>query len=105
MAPLLNEKAPCLGTGLFSCFDSQNMSDLDHEAFMREAIAEASRAEAMGEVPVGAVAVYEGRIISRGHNLRETTQDPTSHAELLAIREAATILGSWRLTGVSVYVT
>ncbi len=75
------------------------------EAFMREALAEAALAEAKGEVPVGAVVVIDGEIVGRGHNLRQTTQDPTAHAELLAVREAAARIGSWRLIGASVYVT
>lgn len=72
---------------------------------MRLALEEATRAEEEGEVPVGCVIVHEGRVIARGHNLREQTQDPTTHAEVLAIREAARVLGSWRLTGCEVYVT
>jgi tRNA(adenine34) deaminase len=81
------------------------MTQPHDEAFMREALAEASRAAARGEVPVGAVAVYEGRIIGRGHNLRETARDPSAHAELTAMRAAAAYLSSWRLVGVSIYVT
>jgi len=77
----------------------------DDADFMREAIAEARIAEAKGEVPVGAVVVVDGAIIARGHNLRQTTQDPTAHAELVAVREAARVLGSWRLIGATVYVT
>jgi len=72
---------------------------------MREALAEAALAEAQGEVPVGCVIVHGGKIIARGHNLREATQDPTTHAELLAIRDAAKVLGSWRLSGCEAYVT
>jgi tRNA(adenine34) deaminase len=72
---------------------------------MREALAEAARAEALGEVPVGAVAVRDGVVIARGHNLRERSQDPTSHAELIAVRKTAARLASWRLTGVTIYVT
>ena len=75
------------------------------ERFMREAMAEADRASARGEVPVGAVAVHDGRIIGRGHNLRETARDPSAHAELIAMRAAAQYLASWRLVGVTVYVT
>lgn len=75
------------------------------ERFMREAIAEAKRAEARGEVPVGAVVVKDGEIVGRGHNLRETAQDPTAHAELIAVRAAALYLESWRLVGCTVYVT
>jgi tRNA(adenine34) deaminase len=72
---------------------------------MREALAEADKARARGEVPVGAVAVHAGRIIGRGHNLRETARDPSAHAELSAMRAAAAYLGSWRLVDVSIYVT
>ena len=73
--------------------------------FMRMALEEARRAEARGEVPVGAVLVRDGRVVGRSHNLRESTQDPTAHAEMLAVREAARRLGTWRLHGVTVYVT
>ena len=73
--------------------------------FMREAMAEADRASARGEVPVGAVVVHEGRVIGRGHNLRETARDPSAHAELIAMRAAAAYLASWRLVGVTLYVT
>ena len=72
---------------------------------MREALAEAALAEAAGDVPVGCVLVHDGRIVGRGHNLREQSQDPTAHAELIALRAAAAALGSWRLSGVSVFVT
>lgn len=73
--------------------------------FMTEAIAEARKAEILGEVPVGAVIVRNGEIIARGHNLTETRRDPTAHAEMIAIREAAETLGGWRLTGCEMYVT
>jgi tRNA(adenine34) deaminase len=75
------------------------------ELFMREALREAARAQARGEVPVGAVAVLDGRIVGRGHNLRETARDPSAHAELIAMRAAAAYLASWRLVGVQLYVT
>ncbi len=77
----------------------------EDEAWMREAIAEARRAEARGEVPVGAVVIHEGAIIARGQNEREISQDPTTHAEMIAIREAAGVLGSWRLIDTTLYVT
>ncbi len=77
----------------------------DDEWLMLEAIAEARRAEALGEVPVGSVFVQDGRIIARGHNLRERSQDPTAHAEMIALRKAAVRLGTWRLSGVTCYVT
>jgi len=72
---------------------------------MRKAIAEAGKAQAKDEVPIGCVIVHGGRIIARGHNLRETSQDPTGHAELIAIRKAARKLGSWRLLNTVLYVT
>ncbi|MHB2021655.1 MAG: tRNA adenosine(34) deaminase TadA [Candidatus Xenobia bacterium] len=72
---------------------------------MREALAEAELARAAGEVPVGAVLVREGRIMSRGHNRRENDHDPTAHAELRVLRQAASRLGSWRLDGCTLYVT
>jgi tRNA(adenine34) deaminase len=72
---------------------------------MQEALVEAGRAEALAEVPIGAVVVQAGKIIGRGHNLRETDQDPTSHAEMIAIRQAAEHLGSWRLLDCTLYVT
>ena len=75
------------------------------EHWMQAAIAEARRAQTEGEVPVGAVIVHEGQIIGRGRNARESSQDPTSHAEMIAIREAAQQLGSWRLIDTSLYVT
>ena len=77
----------------------------DDEDRMREALAEAERAAARGEVPVGCVLVAGGETIARAHNLRECSQDPTSHAEMIAIRAAAARLRSWRLEGVTAYVT
>jgi tRNA(adenine34) deaminase len=72
---------------------------------MREALALARDAGARGEVPVGAVALFDGRIVGRGANGREATNDPTAHAELVAVQEAARTLGRWRLTGVTLVVT
>ena len=72
---------------------------------MKEALAEAKKAAAAGEVPVGAVIVNDGEIIGRGHNETETAKDPTAHAEMIAIRLAANNLGGWRLTGCTMYVT
>jgi len=73
--------------------------------FMNEAIKEALKAYEKGEIPVGAVVVINGQIVSRAHNIKETTNDPTSHAEILAIREAGRALGAWRLTEATIYVT
>ncbi len=72
---------------------------------MQEALLEASAAARLGEVPVGAVVVKDGTIIGRGHNLRETSNDPTTHAEMIAIRQAAAVLDSWRLLDCTLYVT
>jgi len=72
---------------------------------MQQALLEARKAYDMGEVPIGAVIVKDGKVIARGHNLRETEKDPTLHAEMVAIREAARYLGGWRLTGCELYVT
>jgi len=75
------------------------------ERFMREALVEAHTAAAEGEVPIGAVVVYEGEIIARAHNRRELDEDPSAHAEFSAMVAAARALGRWRLTGCTVYVT
>lgn len=76
-----------------------------HEKYMQAAIKEARQAEILGEVPIGAVVVHDGQIIGRGHNMREKFQDVTYHAEMLAIMEACTTLGSWRLEDCDLYVT
>lgn len=76
-----------------------------HEYWMKFAIEEARKAEAIGEVPIGAVIVHNNQIIGRGHNLRETTHDSTAHAEILAIRQASEALGAWRLLDCTLYVT
>ncbi len=73
--------------------------------FMKEALAEAAKAQGKKEVPIGAVLVHDGQIVGRGHNLRETSNDPTSHAEMIAIRQAAEALDSWRLLQTTLYVT
>ena len=75
------------------------------EKMMKEALAEARLALNMGEVPVGAVIEKNGEIVGRGHNLTESSKDPTAHAEILAIRDAAKNLGGWRLLGCTLYVT
>jgi tRNA(adenine34) deaminase len=79
--------------------------DVGHETYMREAIAEAEAAYRRGEIPVGAVAVHNGRVIARGHNRKEERADPTAHAEMTALRQAAQALGGWRLAGVTLYCT
>jgi tRNA(adenine34) deaminase len=75
------------------------------EEAMGEALSLARAAGELGEVPVGAVALLEGAIVGRGANRRESARDPTAHAELLAIQEAARTLGRWRLSGVTLVVT
>ena len=75
------------------------------EKFMKMALCEAEKAAAEGEVPVGAVIVKDGEVLARAHNLTETLSDPTAHAEVLAMREAAKAKGWARLTGCTMYVT
>ncbi len=75
------------------------------DELMALAIDEAQRASEHGDVPVGAVVVVNGEVVARRHNEREAAQDPTAHAELLAVRDAAAALGTWRLEGATVVVT
>jgi tRNA(adenine34) deaminase len=74
-------------------------------AWMQLALREAQKAYELGEVPVGALAVYQGEIIGVGFNRKESDQDPTAHAEMIALRQAAVKLGNWRLLGVTLYCT
>lgn len=76
-----------------------------HEKFMKEALKEAYKAYLIDEVPIGCVIVKDGKIISRGHNLREKTNDTTAHAEIIAIRKATKKMKSWRLENCDMYVT
>jgi len=76
-----------------------------HETFMDEAIEQAKQAEAIGEVPIGAVIVYEDQVIATGYNQRETSQLSVAHAEMLAIEAANQQIGSWRLEDCTLYVT
>jgi len=78
---------------------------LDHERFMRMAYQEAQQAAEESEVPVGAIIVHDRQVIASAHNLRETLHDPTAHAEMIAITQAAESLGSWRLEDCTLYVT
>ena len=75
------------------------------EAFMQQALAAAEDAARIGEVPVGAVVVVGDQVVAVAHNERETKNDPTAHAEVVALRRAAAALGSWRLLGADIYVT
>lgn len=76
-----------------------------HEFYMNEALIEAKKAFSKNEVPIGAVIVRYGKIIGRGHNLRETSKSPLAHAEILAIENASSKLKGWRLTDCDIYVT
>ena len=73
--------------------------------YMRLALEEAQKAAAEGEIPVGAVLVKDGNVIAQAHNRRENNHDPTAHAEMLCMRQAAKALGDWRLRGCTLYVT
>ena len=78
---------------------------MDDAAWMRLALEEAALAPLHADVPVGAVAVFDGRVIGRGRNRREIDRDPTAHAEMVALREASRALHHWRLDGVTLYCT
>jgi tRNA(adenine34) deaminase len=86
-------------------FESSRAHHSLDEAFMREALAEARRALAEGEVPVGAVVVLDGNVVGRAHNAPIALVDPTAHAEVLALRAAATKIGNYRLSGATLYAT
>jgi tRNA(adenine34) deaminase len=75
------------------------------EQFMRLALREAEHAFSFGEIPVGAVVTHDGQVIGRGHNSKETLRDPTAHAEVIALRQAASTLGGWRLVDTTLYCT
>mgnify|MGYP000502014417 CR=1 FL=1 len=77
----------------------------ERERFMRQAITQAKKAEKLMEVPIGCVIVYEGKVIARGYNRRNTDKNTLSHAEVNAIRKASKKLGDWRLEGCTLYVT
>jgi tRNA(adenine34) deaminase len=81
------------------------MWSADDERWMQEALTEARSAIGHGDVPIGAVVVHDGAVIGRGRNERELREDPTAHAEVLALREAAAALGSWRVLRSTLYVT
>ena len=77
----------------------------DDQKYMKIALAEAQKAAELGEIPIGAVLVLDGEIISKAHNMRETWKDATAHAEMIVIREACEKLDRWRLSGATLYVT
>src|SRR5689334_23565638 len=87
---------------MMACHTEQRM---DGENFMREALALAGEAAAAGEVPVGAVVVRDGAVVGRGYNRPISSRDPTAHAEIVALREAAQRLGNYRLPGCDLYAT
>ena len=78
---------------------------MDDKNFMQIALEEAAKAGAIGEIPIGAVLVINNEIIAKGHNMRETWQDATAHAEVVVIQAACKKLKRWRLTGATLYVT
>ncbi|MCF7973090.1 MAG: tRNA adenosine(34) deaminase TadA [Phycisphaerae bacterium] len=82
----------------------QNRTDLD-SYYMLQALDAAYLAEENGDVPIGCVIVHNGRVIARAYNQREQLQDPTAHAEIIALTQASAALGSWRLLGCTMYVT
>lgn len=82
-----------------------NLSNAEDEVWMRRALELAQQAAALGEVPIGAVAVLDGQVVGTGYNRKESDQDPTAHAEMLALRQAAATLDNWRLIGVTLYCT
>lgn len=84
--------------------DEEQMKETDIR-YMREAIRQAKKAERLDEVPIGCVIVYEGRIIARGYNRRNTDKSTLAHAEIAAIKKASRVIGDWRLEGCTMYVT
>lgn len=84
---------------------SRYTENMRHADYMRQALEEAEHARAAGDVPVGAIVVHEGRVVARAHNTREALFDPAGHAEINALREAARLLGRWRLHACTLYVT
>ena len=95
----------CKGPVVFSNERHEYMSLSECEKWMRHALAEAQLAFSKDEVPIGAVVVYEDKIIGRGHNQVESLNDPTAHAEIIAIGAACNFLNSWRLSDAQLYVT
>lgn len=107
---LVNKGVAAIVATLLSCESPKkifmtNVVEPVDNLFMREALRSAQLAQGLGEVPIGAVLVQAGKIIGQGYNLREISQDPTTHAEMIAIRQAAAHLGSWRLLDCTLYVT
>ncbi|MEI6255938.1 MAG: tRNA adenosine(34) deaminase TadA [Planctomycetota bacterium] len=90
---------------LANAFESGLLGEQSHLRWMRLALEEAHTAAAEDEVPVGAIVVAAGRVVASAHNQREQLADPTAHAEMIALTQAAAALGSWRLEGCTLYVT
>jgi tRNA(adenine34) deaminase len=88
-----------------SMLEATTISMPAHESYMRLALREAQAALEAGEVPIGAVVVHDGRLIASAHNQREQLRDPTAHAEMIAITQAAEAIGNWRLEACTLYVT
>ena len=110
--PLCPIAAPCRihgelpGAGLWDTMGERTPGRQDvHEHYMKLALEEAEAALSEAEAPVGVVIVADGRVIGRAHNQREQLRDPTAHAEMIAITQAAEARGSWRLDGCTLYVT
>src|SRR3954465_4424647 len=97
--------ATCRSPGAGDLSSTAGGMSEDHERWMRVALEEAAAAGELGEVPVGAVITHHGELLARGHNLTHTRQDPSAHAEMVAIRQAAAALGHWRLLDCTLYVT
>jgi tRNA(adenine34) deaminase len=85
--------------------DNLHLTNADDEKWMKQALDLAEQAVLLGEVPVGAIAVRDGQVIGKGFNRKETDQDPSAHAEMIALRQAADYLKNWRLIGVTLYST
>ena len=81
------------------------VKNVDDNEYMGLALSEAQKAYDIGEAPIGAVLVMDGQVIAAAHNMREAWHDATAHAELIAVKEACRLLGRWRLTGATLYVT
>jgi tRNA(adenine34) deaminase len=88
-----------------TCNPDQSISIQTNKLYMRQAIEQAKIAEENGDVPIGAVIVYQNQIIGKAYNQREQLNDPTAHAEIIALTQAAAALESWRLNGCTIYVT
>lgn len=96
---------PCVEETVTINFTQDSMENEEDIHFMRLALEEANVAFSEGEVPVGALVVIDGAVTTKAHNLRERLNDPVAHAEIIALREAARLMNTWRLTNATLYVT